>query len=169
MTDNMIKVALIVMVLFFLLFGGLGFYYMSQVGSEQKEGSFEKQLAEQKAQREQLLEDIAKLAIDIKEEESKLAELKEQKEAVTDHVKRLRVARDSFNNHAEIRKSHSENIQATERRVSSALEGSGEANAPTIQSLRTKKEEFEEGYTKRRDELQNTSDDITKELTKQTS
>jgi hypothetical protein len=164
----MIKVALIVMVLFFLLFGGLGFYYMSQVGSEQKEGSLEKELAEQKAQREQLLEDIAKLAADVEVQEDLLAERKEQKEAVTDHVKRLRVARDSFKNHAEIRQSHSENIQATERRVSSALDGGGEENAPTIQALRTKKEEFEEQYTKRRDELQNTSDDITKELTKQT-
>ncbi|MHC4252846.1 MAG: hypothetical protein ACYS9X_27325, partial [Planctomycetota bacterium] len=80
MTDNMIKVALIVMVLFFLLFGGLGFYYMSQVGSEQKEGSLEKELAEQKAQRKQLQEDIAKLAADIEDEENKLAERKEQKE-----------------------------------------------------------------------------------------
>ena len=168
MTDNLTKVALIVMVLFFLLFGGLGFYYTSQVGTEQKEDSLEKVLAEQRGQRRQLRADVERLEMDIAAEKILVDESVKQKGIAERHIEMLRSTRSGFDNQTEIREAHRKNIQATESRVSSALEGDGEENAPTIQALRAKKAEFETQYQNRRDQLQSTSDDITKELTKQT-
>jgi len=169
MSDNGMKVALIVMVLFFLLFGGLGFNFMAQVGSREKEGSIESELEQHRAEKTKLKEDIADLDKKIEKQNLLLAESKKQKEIVVDHVKRLRVTRASLETHAETRKSHSETLQSTESRVSQALEeGDGGENAPTIQALRAKKEEFEARYRDRREKLQTTSDDIRKDQAKQT-
>ena len=167
MSDNGMKVALIVMVLLFLLFGGLGFNFMAQVGSNEKEGSIESQLQQLKAEKIKLKESIADLDKKIEEQNLLIAESKKQKEIVVDHVERLRVTRASLKTHADMRRSYSESLQSTESRVSQALEGEGEENAPTIQALRAKKEEFAARYRARREKLQTDSDDITKEKAKQ--
>ena len=167
MSDNAMKVALIVMVLLFLLFGGLGFNFMAQVGSKEKDGSLESQLQQMEVDKIKLQEDIAKLGEDVEKENLLLAESVKQKEIVVDQIERLRVTRASLKTHKEIRQSHSETIQDTESRISEALEGDGEENTPTIQALRAKKEEFEAQYRQRREQLQNKSDDITKERAKQ--
>ena len=168
MTGNAIKVTLVVLVLFFLLFGGFGFYFMSRIGTVQKEESLEKELQKLRDEKRQILEDNVKLTQDIGDQEVLIDKRRVEKEVIEDDILRLRVARGSFKTNEDARRSHSENVQAAERRVSSALEGGGEENAPTIQALRSKKDEFEVQYRKRRDDLQNNIDDITKESTKQT-
>ena len=64
MTGNAIKVTLVVLVLFFLLFGGFGFYFMSRIGTVQKEESLEKELQKLRDEKRQILEDNVKLTQD---------------------------------------------------------------------------------------------------------
>lgn len=167
MTDNIVKVSLIVVVMFFVLFGALGFYFMAQVGSREKEGSLERQLEELEVEKKQLFEDIAKINKNIDGQVLVLAERKLEREVIVNHLDRLRVSRASFQSHTAIRKAHSENVLATENRVTAAIEGGSDDNAPTIQALRVKKENFEAKYMKRRDDLQIQIDDITKKAAKE--
>ena len=102
--ENIQTVALILLVVLFLLFGGLGFYFTSQVGSREKPGSLERILEDKRVEKGALKgrytgglkEEIASTARRVEEKTVEAREIRWQKELVEDHLVRLRRARKSY-------------------------------------------------------------------------
>lgn len=181
--ESLTRLALIGLAVLTLIFGGLGFYFYSKVGSPEKEGSL-------MAERGVLLMDRG--VETIVPEGSLLARLKEEKKAIEDlkaqikqkvdeaaeldwkakvadnDVERHRRTWGEFQKLRDMRKSYAEKFDEARSTVVDDLErgASGEFDAYTLQSLRSRKEKLDEECRQRRSKLQATIDELTKDLRK---
>ena len=167
--DNMLKVGLIVSIVMFLLFGGLGFYFMSQLGSTEKPDSLVDVLTRLEERKKDFKEQIADLEVKIEEKDEGIVRTEWAAEIVEAHLKQLRRAWELYKMLKRARDSHHESLKRADGSISDLREGGSvedAGGAPSLRSLRGEKDKLEEGYQQRRNDLQTGSDEISKDLTK---
>ncbi len=166
--DTMPQVALIGLIAVFLLFGGLGFYSMSELGSEQKPESLAAVRAEKLQEERRTLDEIAVLEGKIAQMDLKTVEQDWAIKLQGDQLGRLKMARANFLMRRDLHSARTDSLESTRRKVETYYTRGdpSEADSPSLQSIRRRKEDMEQRFSTRRSDLQARIDDAQKELTK---
>ena len=177
--DTPVKVALILLIVAMVAFGGLGIYYMNQVGSPQKPETLEAELAKQA----QFVIDERKAIEDLndtiegnrrrgrpfpQEGEQKLTGLKADLAQldwdiaiiVADH-KRQQLTRRGIVTGVAVHNQRAAEVESAEGKIDNALRNDDEYG---LEWLRGKQDEFEQEYQKDRSALQTAIDDASAQL-----
>ena len=164
--DNVPQIVLISLIAVFVLTGGLGFYFMSQLGNESKPESLTYERKVQEDNERETRAEIEGLRKRIEEVDTKIAGGFDGKERQLrlrgDQFSRLKMARAGFLMRRDIHTGRVERLESTRREVERYF-ASGEHGLRTV---RSRKDDMEQEFQERRSELQARIDDAQKELTK---
>lgn len=166
--DTMPQVALIGLIAMVLLFGGLGFYSMSQLGSEQKPESLAAERAAKLEEEKRFLDEIKGLEDKTAQTDLKMVEQDWAIKLQGDQLSRLKMARSNFLMRKKIHSAKTDSLGRTRLQIERYF-ASGDPNerdSPSLRSVRGRKEDMEQRFSTRRSDLQARIDDAQKELTK---
>jgi len=164
--DGLTKMALAIFVVLFIVFAGLGFYFMTQIGSHDKPDSLTAQLDARRQEIKETKVRIADLEEAVKAEKIKVAEVEHQILVEQDQTDRYRVSRTRFQALTGVNRSWVSGLEKSRRDISDYLEN-GDAGEPYgYRPLTQRKDDQERSNARSISKLDSAIDEARNELTK---